>query len=485
MEETNIKKNTIYNFIKTISSLIFPLITFSYTNRTLLPDNAGKVGYGMSIVSYFALLASLGISTYAIRECSKCRAKKIELERLASEIYSLNLVTTAIAYVFLIGSLFCFAKLHDYRILIIIQSVTIICTTVGADWLNSALEDFKYITIRTLIFQLIALCLMFIFVHEPGDYLIYALISVVSGGGAQLCNIHYRKRFCNLSFTTSINFRRHLTPIMFMFGMILFQTIFNNLDVTMIGNYIGDREVGIYNAAYKVMNIVNQVVASLLWVVLPRLSQYFEIHDYKRINALLRKVLSFYILIGLPCFVGIEMIAEDVVVALSGPEYKEAAAVLRILMIGFLFMMVGGNFWGNAVLLPSKKERRFMIICMVSTIVNVILNGIFIPRYGAKAAATTTAIAELIVLILLMIKRNKNIKVDRVKSICVSPVVGCMGIVLICVMFKQVANIWIRFIGSIAVSASFYFLINLLMKNEMMCELMLYMKNKVISLRRD
>ena len=62
MSNKSIKKNTVYNAIKTVSAILFPLITFPYISRVLLPENVGKINFGLSIVSYFSLIASLGIA---------------------------------------------------------------------------------------------------------------------------------------------------------------------------------------------------------------------------------------------------------------------------------------------------------------------------------------------------------------------------------------------------------------------------------------
>ena len=70
MERHSLKTNTVLNSIKTLTSILFPLITFPYISRVLLPENVGKNNFGSSIVAYFSLMASLGISSHAIRECS-------------------------------------------------------------------------------------------------------------------------------------------------------------------------------------------------------------------------------------------------------------------------------------------------------------------------------------------------------------------------------------------------------------------------------
>ena len=71
MKEKNIGINAILNVIKSCLSVIFPLITYPYALRILGADGIGKVTYGESIVSYFLLIAMLGITTYAVREGAK------------------------------------------------------------------------------------------------------------------------------------------------------------------------------------------------------------------------------------------------------------------------------------------------------------------------------------------------------------------------------------------------------------------------------
>ena len=478
MQQKSIKKNTIYSIIKTGTSILFPLITFPYITRVLLPENVGKVNFGLSVVSYFSLIASLGITTYAIRECSGVRNNKEDLNREASQIFSINVITTVVAYFALAFTLLFYHKLDNYRTLIVIQSLTIVAVTLGADWLNSAMEDFKFITIRTVFFQLISLCLMFCFVKKPEDYIIYALISLLSSVGANITNIWYRKRYCSLSFTLDIDWKRHMPPIIFLFVMLLAQTIFNSVDATMLGLMHGDYEVGIYSTAHKILNIINQVIGSLLWVIMPRMSYYFAEGDYNKINTLLRKVLQFNFTLGLPCVIGTIILSEDIIRVIAGDSYAEAVPVLQILMFGFTFSLTGGSFLGNAVMLPSKKEKYYMVACCVAAVVNIVTNYLFIPHYGAKAAAWTTALSSFIIMTLLFFKVDKKIQVGSILSLLVSPVIGCLLIYAVCAICSQVENLFIRTFTSIIISGCAYFAIQVFMKNELVLDLLNSLQKK-------
>lgn len=479
MTQKSIKKNSIYSILKTGSSILFPLITFPYISRVLLTENVGKINFGLSIVSYFNLIASLGITTYAIRECSAARDNKERLSKMASQIWSINIITTIIAYIALAITLIFYQKLDNYRTLIIIQSLSILATTLGADWLNSAMEDFKYITLRTVAFQIISIVLMFIFVHKPEDYMRYAVISLVSSAGANITNMWYRRRYCKVRFTSEIDWQRHFAPIMYLFVMILAQTIFNSVDSTMLGLFHGDHEVGIYSAAHKITRIVNETIGALLWVIMPRMSYYFAEKKYDDVNKLLRKVLGFNFFLGLPCAVGCCVIAEDVIRVVAGDAFIEAAPALQILMIGFIFSLVGGNFLGNAILLPSKQEKYYMIVCCITAVINVIGNYIFIPLWGAKAAAGTTAMCSLTIMVLLLFKVDKHVKVKKIGKLIIGPLVGSVGICLVCIICRSINNLWIRIFVSVLCSASLYGLLLLAFKNELVLDILDGLKKRV------
>ena len=83
----SVQFNFIMNAILTVSSFIFPLITFPYISRTLLVDGIGKVNFATSVISYFTMFASLGIPTYGIRACARVRDDREKLTKTAPTVF--------------------------------------------------------------------------------------------------------------------------------------------------------------------------------------------------------------------------------------------------------------------------------------------------------------------------------------------------------------------------------------------------------------
>ena len=464
LSKTN--KNTIYNTVKSAFSIIYPLISFPYISRVLQTDNIGKVDFAHSIVSYFSMFASLGISTYAIRECSRVRENKEELGKTASEILSLNLASTFIAYFGLLILLLFARSMDNYRTLIIIQSSTILFTTIGADWLNSAMEDFRYITIRTIGMQLLALLLMFIFVRRPEDYIIYAVITVVSASGASIINVFYRRKYCRTRPTFHLNARKHLPPIILMFSIIISQTVYTSSDKTILGLIRGDHEVGLYGTAVRIYNLVNQVIASIMIVLMPQLSAQFGKKDYPEINKSLAYALNYILVLGIPCVCGIVIIAPQLICFLVGETYIEAALSMRILCVALTLSFIGG--WiGNLMFLPSGREKWCLIGCIAGAVTNIVLNLVLIPLWGLNAAALTTAISECVGIIILRPRIEKQIHIDGWKNILKAPLIGGIGIIAIGFVVQMILqDATLVSLLTIVLSVGWYLFVLIKTKNE-------------------
>lgn len=466
MKESNVQKNTIYSIIRSVAAILFPLISFPYASRVLLTEGVGRVNFGSSIISYCTLIATLGITSYAIRECARVRNDRQELSKVASQLFTINMVTTVIAYVLLAFALVFADALADYRVLIIVQSTNVIFATLGAEWLNSALEDFKFITLRTVAFQILAVAAMFAFVRKPEDYLIYALIGVLSGSGSGIVNMFYRRRFCKIRLVKEMNLKRHLPPILLMFSMVLAQTVYVNSGITLIGLFRGDHEVGLYSTATKIYTIVNTLVASVAFVVMPKISYHYAKEEYDQINDLLRYGLGFIITLGLPCLVGINVLCKDIIHAIAGEAYFGAVPALHVLTISLAFSFLGG-FVANLILIPTGKEAICLRTSIISAVINLTLNLILIPRIGFVAAAITTSVAEIVGFTIVSRFVYKWVDLGKLSKLLLAPALGCVAIVLVVFAIRNfIDDNLVRMVVSVLASVVVYFVVLILMEHE-------------------
>jgi O-antigen/teichoic acid export membrane protein len=122
----SVKLNAVINAVRTFLSLLFPLITFPYASRILLPEGLGKVNFAQSIIVYFSLISSLGIYNYGVKEAAKLRDNKLLFSQFYKEVLSINLIATLVAYLLFFISLLIIPKFSEYRMLLCISSATIL-----------------------------------------------------------------------------------------------------------------------------------------------------------------------------------------------------------------------------------------------------------------------------------------------------------------------------------------------------------------------
>ncbi len=437
-KQKSLKLNFIMNAILTISSFIFPLITFPYVSRILLPEGTGKVSFATSLISYFAMFAQLGIPTYGIRACAKVRDNKEELTRTAQELVIINLVMSIVSYAALAIALIFVPRLRAERTLYAIVSLTIIFNVIGMEWLYKALEQYTYITIRSIVFKFIALITMFAFVHQKADYVVYGAITFIAASGSSVFNLINAHKFIGMRPVGKYHFKRHFKPIAVFFAMSCATTIYTNLDTVMLGFMKTDADVGYYNAAVKIKTILVSIVTSLGVVLLPRASYYIEHKMVDEFYRIAHKAINFVFLIALPMMLYFIIFAKEGIFFLSGDAYGNAVLPMQIIMPTLIFIGLT-NVMGIQMLVPLGREKIVLYSEIAGAVVNLIINFILIPRFASAGAAIGTLIAEIVVWI-VQCGALKNEIVPAYSKIQYPQMVVALAI-------GCAASVWVKMLG--------------------------------------
>lgn len=437
-KQKSLKLNFIMNAILTMSSFIFPLITFPYVSRILLPEGTGKVSFATSLISYFAMFAQLGIPTYGIRACAKVRDNKEELTRTAQELVIINLVMSIVSYAALAIALIFIPRLRAERTLYAIVSLTIIFNVIGMEWLYKALEQYTYITIRSIIFKFVALMAMFAFVHQKADYVVYGAITLIAASGSSVFNLINAHKFIGMRPVGKYHFKRHFKPIAVFFAMSCATTIYTHLDTVMLGFMKTDADVGYYNAAVKIKTILVSIVTSLGVVLLPRASYYIEHKMVDEFYRIAHKAINFVFLIALPMMLYFIIFAKEGIFFLSGDAYGNAVLPMQIIMPTLIFIGLT-NVMGIQMLVPLGREKIVLYSEIAGAVVDLIVNFILIPRFASAGAAIGTLIAEIVVWIVQFGALKNEIAPAYSKiqypQMVVALAIGCA------------ASVWVKMLG--------------------------------------
>lgn len=453
----NVMSNALLNMVKQACTIVFPLITFPYASRVLEVENYGKVSFVNSVISYVALLAGLGISTYAVREGAQLRNNPKKINEFVNEVFSINVCSTIISLLALTLVTFSVEKIYSYKKLILIYSLSVILTAVGSDWVNTIFEDFRYITIRYIVIQLLCLIPIFLFVKNKNDYYIYTIILVLSGYGGNLLNLGYIRKYVRRKFTFKLNLKKHLKPILILFSSMVAVRIYLNSDVTMIGLFKGDVETGVYGAVSKIYTLAKELINALTIAIIPRVANLLNENDGEAIKKLSDSTVRLLITLILPMTVGISILSPDIITVVNGAEYVQGSLALQILSVALPFAVLS-CFFSNAILIPYRNEKIYLIATSTAALVNIVLNVFFIDRWGMNGAATTTVLAELIVFIIVYQNSKKVLCLGIMTMELVRILIGCFIVCVVCLLSRTlIVNVLLRIIAAVSLSVMSYF----------------------------
>ena len=398
MKKASLKENFIMNILLTASSILFPLITFPYVSRILLPEGTGRVAFALSIISYFSMVASLGIPTYGIRACAQMRDDREELTQTVQEIFLINACMTALVYVCYVCALLLVEPMRREKALFLLCGSTLFFNLIGMEWLYKGLEQYRYITIRSVGVKVVAVTLMLLLVRSQSDYLIYGVLTILASVGSNVLNFVNARKYISLTPRRRYQVGRHLRPIFVFFALTVATTIYTNLDVAMLGFLTSDQQVGYYNAAVKIKDLLVSFVTALGAVLLPRISYYVKEGRMEEFSDLIRKAFDFIVFLAAPVGVYFLVMADRSILLASGPAYAGSVGPMRIIM-PTIFCIGLTNVIGMQMLVPMGKEKLVVISTCAGAATDVVLNLWLIPKYASSGAALGTLVAEIVVLL--------------------------------------------------------------------------------------
>lgn len=473
---TSLKTNIILNFLNTVTGLVFPMITFPYATRVLMPEGIGSINFLSSIVAYVVLLTNLGIPMYAVREVAKYRDNKVIRNQITVEILILNLFLCLLGYFLIFGLAHFINRINEQKDLFYVLSITILFTALGINWFYQAIEDFKFITIRALVFRLLSVLALFIFVKTKDDLLIYALVLVGSTVGNNFINFLHLKTYISLHSISwnQLRFFHHLAPSFRIFILNIITSIYLNLNTVMLGSISGDESVGYYTAGTKLSYVILGVISSLGVVMLPRCANLIETNRFQHFVEITEKSYRFVVALSFPCVVGLILLSSPVINIFCGNEFGKAISVLCWTAPIVIFIGLS-NVIGIQIFYPLGKEIFVIWSTLGGDILNFILNLLLIPLYKEDGAAFSTFIAEGSVLAFQFIYGRKYIPFPIFSSEYKQYILASIFVAVILIVLSYIiSNVWTLVILSVFLGGAIYFSILYAMQDSILLEILVY-----------
>lgn len=441
-KNSNVAINGLFFAGYRVLNILFPLITSVYVARVLLPSGTGRVAYAQNVVTYFTLLASLGLPTYGTREIARTLSSEEKYNETFFELISINTISTTICAVAYYTLCFTTPSFRNDLQLYLVAGLAIVLNYFNIDWLYQGREEYKYIAIRGFLIKALSVALLFLVVREQSDYVAYAGIYCLVLGGNNFVNciglkrrVHFTKR--------KLNLKRHLKPIIILFATTVAIELYTMLDTTMLGIMCSDQVVGYYSYAMKTTKIIITVLTAATTVLLPRLSSTYHI-SRERYKSLANKGIAFLVSVSIPISTYMYFNAYDIVVFLYGNHYENAVETLKILALLIPFISFS-TYLGAQILCSANCERDMLVAVSIGAITNILMNAILIPRFYQNGAAIASVASEFIVMLCdaYFVKRIIELRIP-IKTVMVTVVTSMSVAICTLIIHEYVSSMFLR-----------------------------------------
>ena len=354
----------------------------------------------------------MGISSYGIREIARCKQDIEHRNKVFSSLITVNTVLMLFCVLVLVLCTWYIPTMHSYKEFIGIGIIKIIFNVFLIEWFFQGIQNFKYITIRSVCIRLLYVIAIFVFVKEKDDAAIYYLLTTLIVVVNAITNWTYSRKFCHFSFK-EISIKLYIIPILTFGYYKILTSLYTTFNTTYLGFSCGDTEVGYYTTATKLYTIIMGVFHAFTVVMIPRVSAMLANKEYDAIQNIANKTFESLFAIASPIMILCVVHAPVIIDIISGKGYENAIIPFRI-VISLLLIVGMEQIVIQQFLMASRSNKPIIIISTVGAAVAIIGNILFTANYGSVASSCIWVCSELCVLLFgyQLMKKHINVSIE-------------------------------------------------------------------------
>lgn len=363
---------------------LIPFIVLPYVTPIIGVTHFGEIAVAYAIALIFQTVVNFSFDFIGARDVARNREDMGKVSEIVSTILCARIVLYVIAFVLLGGIVLAVPKFREIWLLILISVATAFFSMNVSEWFFQGIEKMEHITIVNVISRVVYIVLIFTFIKEREDYLLYPIFNLLGFVMASMYSI--------VMMTRKYKCRLHIPPFSkildsFNIGKDLFvnqvcMSLCINLPNILLGTISGSAAAGLYDAAGKLHNAGKHSIDVLNRTFFPFLSRQMDKHTgYRRINfffSLLLAVLLFFL-------------APLLIRLLYSDEFLPAIPLLRILAVSVFFTGISSAYGVNYLLLIGR-EKLLRNITLTVTLLGVVLFVVLTYLYSTVGAAVAVVI---------------------------------------------------------------------------------------------
>lgn len=390
---STIKRNFIFNIALTLSTYIINIVIFPYVSRSLGVELVGKIGFVTNFINYFSLFALLGIGTVGIREIATCGQDKIKRSKVFSELIFLTMMLTIIVLLCYIIVICNVPQLYKNINLLIIGISNIFFTSLLIEWFYQGLENFAYITIRTVLVKIIYAISVLLLIKNPDDYFIYFCLTASMIVVNAMINLFQTRKYVKISFN-GLEFKKYLKPVISLGLYRIMVSMYTTFNIIYLGFVCSEKEVGFYYTSTKVFYIILGIFTAFTSVMLPRMSSLIAAGKKEEFRKRISDSFDLVFACALPLVVFCTILAPQIIYILSGRGFEGAILPMRMIMPTLLVTGLA-QIYIIQVLTPLRKDKVLLFGSFVGACIGIIANVLLVKCYGAIGSALVLLFSEI------------------------------------------------------------------------------------------
>lgn len=403
--------NTITQVLGKFIQAILGIITIKLISNYLGVEQYGYYSIVFEWLGFFGIAADFGLFNIGTREVVKNKEKEEQI------IGNILLFRTILAF-FVLGSgtliAFFIPKYDSVEWAIFITAISMLFAFVGGSMtivLQTRMKMY-YTAIILSLSRVISTIIAILIIINKLDF-IYLFISGFIGNLFVLI-IDYTivSKYIKVRFHFDTIFLKELFFRALPYGLALvLATLYFKIDSIMLFQIKGAKEVGIYSVAMKIVDVLSVISVFFLNSMTVLFTKTWH-ENKERCRYIIQRAFDTLAYVGLPLGLGIAILSKEAILIISNQDFLYGTKAVQILMLAMIFSFLNAVF---GYFIVAIEKQKYMLYINASTLtLNIILNFIFIPKYGFIGASWTSVVSEVIVFVLtyLAVYKESNIKIN-------------------------------------------------------------------------
>lgn len=402
-----ITANTSFFMMALIVQKVLSFVYFTLLARNLGAEGIGQYFFAISFATMFSVLVDLGLSPLLIREVAKVgdtehgQSEKEDCERWFQQIFTLKIIFALITAAVVIGLDLILFYSDTVRNLIFLTTAIIVVdsfTLLFYAFIRGR-QNLKFESWGTIIFQIIVMIFGLSLLSYTKEVVLFLVVLFL----ASLFNFIFSGIILHKKFKVKLKlyFSKELVKKIMLIALpfalaAIFAKVYAYMDTVLIKVFLGDEEVGFYSIAYKITFALQFIPLAFVAALYPAFSNYFK-YDLEALKHIFAKAFNYLAFIALPLSLGIIALATELVHKVYTSDF-DSVWPLRVLVASIPFLFI--NFSLSSFLNATERQKINTRNLGIVMIFNIVLNIIFIPKFGVWGASLASSLSTLFLFLL-------------------------------------------------------------------------------------